>query len=552
MFVQRFLLVFFVILGCLHQAFTHPLTPKIDLLIQKVTKLTYAHDFQTAQKLVLDYLKQDSLSPIEIFYGHFLRADITKSSGNPTKAIDLLLTSKVHLDPIEDKAIFESLIYGNISECYFNKHQYPKAKKYALLSIEFSPQKSIRGSGHAVNHLIIGFSNFIEKDYAVALNAYQKAIQQYQLAGDFCELPLCYNKIAAVYLEQNEYTLAEQALKKSLAISDSCDIDQYRLLSNIALFDYYKHKKDYKNALDLSHKIHDLRTSIYNEQQKHALDHLEMKYEMELTQKENENLKRNAKIKADDNSFLRRILIGSILSLLILLTLGSFLLRVRNKKNALLSNHLQKIETQNKEREVLLKEIHHRVKNNLQVITSLLHLQSHQNNDQNVQNLFKQSQYRINTMAMVHEILYQSGNLSKIQLKIYLEELANSLIRSIRVNQETVSTHFDISENVHLGLDTAIPLGLLSNEIITNALIHGIPKDEKGEFYIRIEAQESPNYTLYIGDNGIGCPKDLSLNNVNTLGLSLVKKLTRQLSGTIQKDDSKKGCHYKITFKEVE
>jgi two-component sensor histidine kinase len=552
MFVQRFLLVFFFLLGSLYKASTHPLTPKIDSLVEQVSKLTYDHEFQEAQELVLTYLKQDNLSPIEVFYGHYLRADINKSSGKSTNAISLLFECKKYLAPVEEnKTILESLLYGNISECYFNLSQHAKAKKYALLSIQLNPDKTLRKNGHAVNHLIIGFSDYTKKNYGAALEAYHKAIEEYRFLGELCELPLCYNKIAATYWEQHEYSLAEQALEKSLFISDSCNIDQYRLLSNITLFEYYKYREDYKSALDLVEKINSLTTSIYTQQQSHALHHLGIKYEVELTKKENQNLKINAKIEADDNRFQRMILIGSILGLLFLLTLGFFMLRVRNKKNTLLSDQLQKIEVQNKEREALLKEVHHRVKNNLQVITSLLHLQANQNSDQNIQNLFKQSQHRINTMAMVHEMLYQSDNLSKIQLKAYLEELTNSLIKSIKGAQQSILTHIEIPENIYLGIDTAIPLGLLSNEIITNSLIHGIPKSENGKIYIRVEEKEAGSFNLHIGDNGIGCPKDLTLKKVSTLGLILVQKLSRQLSGSIEKDQSKKGCHYKITFKEV-
>lgn len=552
MFVQRFLLVFFLVFGCLNKAFTQPFTPKIDALSEQVDKLTYDHQFLAAQKLVIDYLKEEHLSPLEIFYGHFLRADINKSAGRSIRAINLLLECKKYLIPIkENKEGLEALLYGNISECYFNRHKYNEAKNYALRSIESSPNGNPRQNGHAINHLIIGFSDFVEKNYEAALNAYQEAIEAYQVLGDVCELPLCYNKIAAIYWEQGKYSLAEDILGKSLAISDSCDIDQYRLLSNITLFEYYKYKEDYKSALDIATKISTLKTAIYTEQQSHALHRLEMKYEVELTQQENKNLKIRAKIEADDNRFQQMLFICFILGLLSVLTFGVFMLIVRNKRNKLLSSQLQKIEGQNKEREALLKEIHHRVKNNLQVITSLLHLQAHQNSDSKIQNLFKQSQYRINTMAMVHEMLYQSGDLSKVPLKAYLEELTNSLIKSIKGTESIVLAAFDIPENIYLGLDTAIPLGLLTNEIITNSLLHGFPKQETGKIYIQIEEKEASVFNLLIGDNGIGYPKDLTLKNISTLGLNLVQKLTRQLSGNIEKDNSKKGCHYVIRFKEV-
>ncbi|WP_052600122.1 histidine kinase dimerization/phosphoacceptor domain -containing protein [Aureispira sp. CCB-QB1] len=552
MFIQRFLLVFFLVLGCLCKASTHPLTPRIEQLKKDITKLTYEHQFKDAQILVLEYLKQDDLKPVEIFYGYFLRADIRKSAGKSKEAIRLLLESKEYLEPIKDKAIFESLIYGNVSECYFNLHNHIKAKEYALRSIETSPNKSLRGSGHAVNNLILGYSNYKEKNYSQALYSYQEAIKQYKLSGDICEFPLCYNRIAAIYWEQGKLDLAQAALQKSFYISDSCDIDQYRLLYYSALLEYYKYQKNYKRALELSDTIAQLNAVIYNQRQEEQLHDLEIKYEMELTQKENEHLKKSARIKESDNQFQFMVLISSILGLLILLILGLSMLRIRNKKNSLLSNQLKKIEVQNKEREVLLKEIHHRVKNNLQVITSLLHLQANQNSDHSIQNLFKQSQYRINTMAMVHEMLYQSDNLSKIQLKAYLEELTYSLIGSIKDEQQTIVAQIEIPEIIHLGLDTAIPLGLLCNEIITNALIHGIPKGENGKLYIRIKELEIPSFILYIGDNGVGCPKDLTLAKISTLGLNLVQKLVRQLSGDIQKDSSKKGCHYIITFQEVE
>lgn len=552
MFVKRFLLVFFVFLGCFQKASSQFLTPKTDSLLDAITKLTYDHKFTDAQTLVVTFLKQDNLTPVEVFYGHFLKADINKSAANPTKAIELLLDSKKYLIPIKNKAILESLVYGNISECYFNIPNYSKAKEYALLSIKTSPNKSLRGSGHAVNNLILGFSNYKEKEYAAAINSYQEAMKQYLLSGEPCELPLCYNKIAAVHWEQNHYQLAEEALEESFFISDSCDIDQYRLLSKLTLSNYYRYRKQYKKALELQDTISTLTTSIYNRKQQNLISTLEVKYETELTRKENENLKKNNQTQANSNSFNTMILSICIVGLLILLVLGFFMLRVRNQKNQLLREQLQKIETQNQEREALLKEIHHRVKNNLQVITSLLHLQANQNSSRSIQSLFKQSQHRINTMAMVHEMLYQSNNLSKIQLQVYLKELSHSLIQSIKGHKEQISTEFDISADIYLDLDTAIPLGLLCNEIISNSLIHGIPKEESGTIYIQVKALENASFVLYIGDNGLGCPKDLTLQNVRSLGLSLVRKLTRQLSGKIAKDGTKKGCHYIINFKEVE
>jgi len=203
------------------------------------------------------------------------------------------------------------------------------------------------------------------------------------------------------------------------------------------------------------------------------------------------------------------------------------------------------------EKDVLLKEIHHRVKNNLQVITSLLSLQSSFIDDQKVKGLFRYSQYRINSMAMVHEMLYGSENLSRINYRDYLEVLATKLIGSFKGASNNIRLRLDARE-INLNIDTAIPLGLCMNEIITNALKYGIVDDSSGCIYIELKQLAYPNFMLKIGDNGIGFDKAIDFRNTNSLGLKLMHKLALQLRGNIEKDNSKKGTHYLITFQEIE
>lgn len=552
MSLQRFLLVILVVCSFYKKSLSHPLTPKIDSLKSTITALTYRDDFRTAQKEILNFLADPNLSPVEIFYGHFLLADIIKSSGNYQKAIELLLKSKEHISAIGDRQqLFESLIYGNISECHFNALKYDSAQIYALRSLKASPDSSLRGGGHAVNNIIIGFSNFIVEEYDTAIAYYKYAIKEYLRHGESCELPLSYIKIANIYWKQGKNKQAEDILIKALHLSDSCNINQYKLLTNIALFDYNKYTKQYKRALELVDTVRTLRTIIYDEQQQQILRDLEVKYQTELTIKENENLKKRVLIENNNSEFKITILFLSVLVLLLLLFSGVFMLRMRHQKNKLMGSQLQKIANQSKEREALLKEIHHRVKNNLQIITSLLHLQANQNTTDTLHQLVDKSQYRINAMAMVHEMLYQSDNLSKINLKNYLKELVQSIILSTKGNAHRINIDLQIPA-LYLGLDTAIPLGLLINEIVTNSLVHGIKDDMEGEIYIHIEAAIAPNFKLFIGDNGVGYSKDTSFTSNRTLGLSLMKKLSRQLLGSIEMERSQKGCHYIVTFKEVE
>lgn len=210
----------------------------------------------------------------------------------------------------------------------------------------------------------------------------------------------------------------------------------------------------------------------------------------------------------------------------------------------------------NEEKAVLLKEIHHRVKNNLQVITSLLSLQSNFLEDSKQRKIFADSQYRINSMAIVHELLYQSDNLSKLDYQDYLQKLSQYLISSIKGADNNITLSLDVA-NIKLNIDTAIPLGLLINEVLTNSLKYGIKDDQKGCISIRIfqatapSQGNKPSYILEIGDDGVGYPTTINYRNSKSLGLKLIHNLTRQLEGSITKDLDKKGTNYIIAFKEV-
>lgn len=224
-------------------------------------------------------------------------------------------------------------------------------------------------------------------------------------------------------------------------------------------------------------------------------------------------------------------------------------------KNLLHAHHnlyktKKEIESRIDEKETLLKEIHHRVKNNLQTVSSLLSLQSRNIEDPNMKSLIKSSQNRVISMAMVHEMLYMRDDLSKIEYKSYVKELSEYLIRSLKGSENNVKLKLNI-EDVKLGIDTAIPLGLLINEAITNALKYGIKDDAEGEINIELKKESYRDYVLNIGDDGVGIPEKITYKNTKSLGLKLINNLTRQLRGTITRDYSKKGTNYVVRFKEV-
>lgn len=196
------------------------------------------------------------------------------------------------------------------------------------------------------------------------------------------------------------------------------------------------------------------------------------------------------------------------------------------------------------EKEVLLREIHHRVKNNLQIISSLLSLQSSYLQDEASKEVLKESQDRVKSMAMIHQKLYQSGNFEQIEMGEYIKYLVNGLFSSYGINSGKIKLKTDL-QKIYFDIDTAIPLGLIINEIVTNSIKHAFP-NKNGEIFIKI-AQEDENYLIIVADNGIGLPKDLDIRKTGTLGLQLISNLVRQIDGELELKKTK-GTEFRIKF----
>jgi PAS domain S-box-containing protein len=198
------------------------------------------------------------------------------------------------------------------------------------------------------------------------------------------------------------------------------------------------------------------------------------------------------------------------------------------------------------EKEVLLKEIHHRVKNNMQVISSLLSLQSKYILDQEMRDLFRESQERVKSMALIHEKLYRSGNLAQIDFGEYVQTLSSSLVRTYAIRAEKVNVKVAVSK-IFFGVDTAIPCGLIINELVSNALKHAFPGGRRGTILISLHVDDQGCNTLVVSDDGIGFPEGLDFRHTASLGMKLVNMLTGQLSGTIELICSR-GTEFRIVF----
>jgi two-component sensor histidine kinase/PAS domain-containing protein len=212
----------------------------------------------------------------------------------------------------------------------------------------------------------------------------------------------------------------------------------------------------------------------------------------------------------------------------------------KNKKNE------EKISQSLKEKEILLKEVHHRVKNNMQVISSILNLQSSYVTDEYALSLLKECQNRIKSMAYIHESLYQTKNFEGVNFTEYLSTLSKNLIHTYSVNSKKVKLVLNLSD-LFLNLDLSIPCGLIINEIISNSLKYAFTNRMDGIIFVNL-AIENEIVRIEVGDNGVGIPEHVDIKQTQTLGLQLVDTLIEQIDGTLELDRTN-GTKFIIKFK---
>ncbi|HYG75135.1 MAG TPA: sensor histidine kinase [Planctomycetota bacterium] len=182
------------------------------------------------------------------------------------------------------------------------------------------------------------------------------------------------------------------------------------------------------------------------------------------------------------------------------------------------------------EKELLLKEIHHRVKNNLQITAGLFSLQAGSVKEESVREAFRENENRIKSMALVHEKLYQSGNLGQVNIRDYIDSLATGVLRSYDDRSRRIKLNLDIPET-HLPIDKALPFGLIVNELIANSIKHAFEPGKLGE--INIVIRSADDFIVSVADNGKGLPPHLNVAETQSLGLKLVSMLTKQLHGSV-------------------
>jgi two-component sensor histidine kinase len=222
---------------------------------------------------------------------------------------------------------------------------------------------------------------------------------------------------------------------------------------------------------------------------------------------------------------------------------GSVTLALESREHSIAEEEIKK---SLKDKELLLREIHHRVKNNLQVVSSLLYLQSKKSSDKGVNDALLESQHRVKSMVLIHEKLYRSEDLASIDYSEYISELTNTLFRSYRLDTSRIKLELEVGA-IRLNTDFAVQCGLLINELVSNAMKHAFPDERKGTISIKFKCDETEKYTLEIKDDGVGLKDDFTMDTRDTLGMQLVNTLVEQMNGTIE-ISNRNGAGFKIQF----
>jgi len=298
-----------------------------------------------------------------------------------------------------------------------------------------------------------------------------------------------------------------------------------------AIYEVHKEKGNLNLALSHLEKFKILNDSIYKMDQNMLVNVVEAKYFKSQQDKKINNLNQEKELSIQQLNKQRRSLKFSILGLIILGLIAFYIFKLNNK----LKSKNTDLKLAHNEKDFLLREIHHRVKNNLQVISSLLALQSKYIKDDNALSAIKQGQDRVYSMALIHQDLYQSNNLKGVNSKEYFEHLIDNLFDSYNINEEQIELNYDV-DSIVLDVDTMIPLGLVMNELVSNALKHAFKAQTFGK--IDIDLKRSEDYlTLKVSDNGKGLKNIKDLEG-ESFGYELIKAFARKLKAEINIESS--------------
>lgn len=477
--------------------------------------------------------------------------------------------------------------YNNLGLVYRARKDYPNAIRYYQLSLAL--KKELKDSAGMLNSLMnIGSCFQYQRKYDSALNfsvqtlAYSRTLgkkkdeaNSYTNLGvacaglgkwDMAEIYLnnakaladsltykeplfgVYEGLGNVQLHKKDYTGAIDWFNKGVKLAS--DAGRKEMLANYynSLADCYEKKGDYNLAYNYIRNSTAIRDSLLNEENLRQLNEMNTLYETAQKEETIGELNKEARSKEITLARNRRernyLIIAAILATM-LGGLAYYAYRNNLRKKELLNKQNMLIESSLKEKETLLREIHHRVKNNLQIISGLLHLQSRQIENPEAQEAVREGRNRVKSMALIHQKLYQQDNMTAVNLKEYLEELCGNIQQTFVNNTSQITATIDC-EIMDMDTDTAIPLGLIVNELLTNSYKYAFEGMDSGRIHISIK-RLSNEIEMEIRDNGKGLPRDFNPNQQQSFGMKLVYSLSAKLEAEIT-SNNENGAVFLIRF----
>lgn len=513
--------------------------------------------------------------------GQFLnnKAVIYRTTSRQNLALDYLLKAATHSEKGKDSLNLLN-IYGNMGAIFMDKKEYPKASSYynrimEIVDVDKNPTIYLR----TLNNL--GLVAMNSKKYEEATDYFNRAIAVAEKEGVFTDMALALNNIGLANFRQKKYDQAKEYYLKSLEVNQRLENKHQIIMNNLNLGESELEQKRFAMAIDYAEKAlamaeeldyleekglanHILyRAYKGNGQLAKAFEHLEFYadqkqeflqdlydrdmaelqevYESEVKEKQITDLKQKEELQAIMLAKKNiQVSLGGILLALALILLGVvyYLFSVKRKSAKELSEKNLRIET-------LIRELHHRVKNNLQIVNSLLSLQYNRVEDEGTKQAIKEGQSRLEAMALIHKNLYMEADFTGLDMKEYLDFLTKSLATSYGFPVEVVKNNIDLKDPV-FDLDLAVPLGLIVNELASNAFKYAFENKEYAELVLEMKEKDS-KIVFRMRDNGKGLPENFLPEKSTSFGLKLVTTLIRQLKGKLQ-TSQEQGLEYSFEF----
>jgi two-component sensor histidine kinase len=444
-----------------------------------------------------------------------------------------------------------TVIKNNLSDCYRNKGNLDTAHVLILQSLALAKQINY-DNGVAENLSDLGLIFHLRHNYEQALLHFRESLAT--IGSDETNiLTACVlGRIGTTYNALGKHKQAIPHLEHAISIAKNFSNKKNLIIAYYELSQAYQKLAAFSKALQYYELYHALHDSVYNMQAGKRIVSMQAKYEMEKKEHAIEVLEQNNKIK-DLTIFKSKITLALMTGLCIVIFVIALLLysryKLKKKANVVIMKANDEILSMVKQREVLVQEIHHRAKNNLQMISSLLMWQTETIEDKEMLRILSEGRSRIKSMALIHESLYKSDNVAQLDLDEYVGNLIDYLEKIY--NKDKI---IKINKQIHpisLDIDVTIPLGLIITELISNAFKYAFPKGNQGCIEVLLWEEKPEIYQLQIKDNGIGMPAAL-VNDVegNTMGIQLVKILVKQIRGHLD-FHNEQGSSFSITFSNI-